>query len=150
MKKTPILISMSLFFMAASSAVISDVQLSEPEFDAANQSVPDVQPEAARRASDRMLHDISTQNRCTVKTSGASRNSLWHRGMSANVDQDVLNGEIIAYQIRWFNGRWSGWYVPGVNDVDTKVNRNNSAKNNTLRRVWSYFYDHTHKYIICR
>jgi len=60
------------------------------------------------------------------------------------VDFQVLGGKIYAYKIQWFNGSWSGWYIPGVNDIDYKKNLNG-----TLRRMWSYFYDHSFLYIIC-
>ncbi len=36
-------------------------------------------------------------------------------------------------------GRQAGMF-PIYNDIDGKYN----IDNNTLRRVWSYFYDHTH------
>jgi hypothetical protein len=70
-------------------------------------------------------------------------------------DQIVEGGRIAAYKIQWFNGRWSGWYVPGVNDMDTKFNIyprkcSLSYRAKSMRRIWSYFYDHTHKFIICK
>jgi hypothetical protein len=34
--------------------------------------------------------------------------------------------------------------VPGQNDVDTKVNADGS-----VRRMWSYFDDHTFEYEVC-
>ncbi len=52
--------------------------------------------------------------------------------------------EILQYRIQWFDGSWSPWYVPGVNDVDWKTNLDGSQ-----RRIWSYFDDHTHEYIYC-
>lgn len=33
-----------------------------------------------------------------------------------NVVLDVLGIELIAYKIKWFNGVWSTWFIPGVND----------------------------------
>ena len=76
------------------------------------------------------------------------------QGWVTNVDQTILSGEIVAYKIQWFNGRWSGWYVPGVNDIDRKydigaLTCSVPLRARSLRRVWSYFYDHTHMYIIC-
>jgi len=52
--------------------------------------------------------------------------------------------EILQYRIQWFNGNWSPWYTPGVDDIDWKTNLDD-----TQRRVWSYFADHSHEYIVC-
>ena len=56
---------------------------------------------------------------------------------------------------RWFSGGWSGWYVPGLLDMDGKFNTAASpcsvpVKANSMRLMWSYFYDHTHSYILCK
>ena len=91
-------------------------------------------------------HNISTQDICEESIAPPQRDSRWHQDLSLQTDQLILDGDIVAYQIRWFNGNWSKWYVPGVNDIDHKYNLNN----NTMRRMWSYFYDHEHKYIICK
>lgn len=92
---------------------------------------------------------------CTEVTSKATRDCRWHANNNRRADEAILHGTVIAYKIQWFNGAWSDWFVPGQNDVDWKFNR--SARKcsvpvyaNSLRRVWSYFYDHTHKYIICK
>jgi hypothetical protein len=37
-------------------------------------------------------------------------------------DQIIERGRIAAYKIRYFNGNWSGWYVPGVNDLSDVYN----------------------------
>ena len=104
--------------------------------------------------SDHLLHDISTQDQCLEVTSPASRDHRWYQGLSLHVDQEILGGRIVAYKIRWFNGNWSGWFVPGVNDIDHKFNDShfpgNTARHNTMRRKWSCFYDHEHLYIIYR
>ena len=68
----------------------------------------------------------------------------WYLGLDTNIDQRILGGKIQAYKIQWFNGTWSPWYTPGVNDLDWKINYNG-----TQRRVWSYFTDHNHIYKIC-
>ena len=70
--------------------------------------------------------------------------------------QKLRNGTIVAYKIQWWNGKWSGWYVPGVNDMDCKFNQGAGTCNGVdtcgkgLRRMWSYFSDHVHTYIICQ
>lgn len=70
----------------------------------------------------------------------ATFDARWKANLSLHTDLLILGEEIIAYKIQWFDGTWSDWYVPGMNDVDW-VDPN--------RRVWSYFYDHTHAYLSC-
>ena len=95
------------------------------------------------------------QSTCKEVIKPRTSDCRWHAGLWRYVDREILRGEIIAYQIKWFNGRWSQWYVPEVNDLDSKFNvrskycKNYPVHSKTLRRQWSYFYDHTHKYIIC-
>lgn len=95
--------------------------------------------------SDCIVYDLSTQDSCTEVTESASYESRWGRGLSLDVDRAIKGGRIVAYKIQWFSGGWSSWFVPGVNDIDVKFN----IGPNTLRRMWSYFYDHTHSYVIC-
>jgi hypothetical protein len=52
--------------------------------------------------------------------------------------------DVVRYRIQWFNGTWSPDYYPGVNDVDWVTNAGGYQ-----RRVWSYFYDHTHQFTFC-
>jgi hypothetical protein len=52
--------------------------------------------------------------------------------------------EIKNYRIQWFSGAWSGWFTPGVNDLDWKTNPDGS-----YRLAWAYFGDHTHEYQKC-
>ncbi len=99
----------------------------------------------SRANSDSNQHNILSQDRCADLRSAPTYQPLWKAGLSQSIDNELLGGEIAAYQIRWFSGGWSGWYVPGVNDIDWKIN----PSDNTLRRVWSYFYDHEHRYILC-
>jgi hypothetical protein len=97
-------------------------------------------------SSDCIIYDLSTQDTCTeVDNEGPTSDVRWGNGLSRNVDQAVKGGQIVAYKLQWFSGGWSGWYIPGVNDIDVKYN----VGPNTLRRMWSYFEDHTHSYIIC-
>jgi hypothetical protein len=72
-----------------------------------------------------------------------------------NLDYRYFNGRIVAYKIRWFNGQWSKWFVPGINDLDWKFNEVTipsvqKFQVKSPRRVWSYFDDHEHSYILCR
>ncbi|KAK3579776.1 hypothetical protein CHS0354_018212 [Potamilus streckersoni] len=106
--------------------------------------------------NDCIIYDISSQTACTgVSEESPTYDCRWSSGLNINVDEVIRKGRIVAYKIKWFGGYWSGWYVPGINDIDVKYNtveRNCSipCKANTMRRMWSYFYDHIHTYIICR
>lgn len=90
-------------------------------------------------------YDLSTQDSCTEVTESASYDERWVHGLSRDADRAIKGGRIVAYKLQWFGGSWSGWYVPGINDIDAKFN----PGPNTLRRMWSYFYDHNHTYVIC-
>lgn len=96
---------------------------------------------------DCIAHRIDTQAACTEEVKGPQGEPAgWHTGLSTEIDRKNYGGNVVAYQIQWSNGAWSGWYVKGVNDIDGKVN----PRTNTARRQWSYFADHTHKVLICR
>lgn len=100
------------------------------------------------------------QGTCKEVTQGPISDCRWKAGLYPYTDIKVLNGgKIAAYKIEWSTG-WSGWFVPGVNDIDWKFNPtmnpacldpvdNSTRAGSTLRRLWSYFYDHAHKYIVC-
>jgi len=99
-------------------------------------------------------HKINQSN-CKQVIKEGTYDCRWHAGLWRYADKKILGGTIAAYQI-WSYGKWSDWYVPGVNDIDSKYNPyprrcswNYPVEGNTLRRTWSYFYDHWHKYIIC-
>ena len=106
------------------------------------------------RGSDHVIYKRN-QSQCKEVVKSRTLDCRWHAGLWRYPDREILGGEIVAYKIKWFSGRWSGWYVPGVNDADSKFNvRSKSCRNypvhtKTLRRMWSYFYDHSHSYIIC-
>ena len=95
---------------------------------------------------DDISYEISTQDICLEIISPPQRDPKWYQGLSLQIDQEILGGKVIVYQIRWFNGNWSTWFVSGVNDIDHKYN----PANNTMRRMWSYFDDHEHRYILCK
>ena len=91
---------------------------------------------------------------CKEYVKSRTRNCRWASNMNRRLDEIILKGTIIAYKILWWSGSWSGWYVPGQNDLDLKYNRFARKcpipyRARSLRRMWSYFYDHTHRYIIC-
>ena len=97
---------------------------------------------------DCIQQSIVTQTQCTqvgpVDAEGAKVG--WWKGLSTQIDQQILGGDVVAYKIQWFSGGWSDWYVTGVNDLDWKYN----PSTNDMRRVWAYFTDHVHTYIICK
>ena len=79
----------------------------------------------------------------------------WGGTADRNADIKLLGGKIIAYKIRWFAGHWSGWYVPGNNDMDGKTWNDirtcfgQKVVMWTIRYMWSYFEDHEHMFILC-
>lgn len=94
-----------------------------------------------------VIYDLSSQDVCTEVTNEApTYDYRWAAGLSLKVGEAVKGGTIAAYKLRWSTGAWSDWYIPGVNDIDVKYNQNP----NKMRRMWSYFYDHTHTYLICK
>lgn len=106
--------------------------------------------------NDQTKQDIFTRPRCFEVISRGNGRCEWRIGLYRDIDYRLLNGRIIAYKILWSGSRWSEWYVPGINDFDR---RNSVFPNrcgrfyrrfNAVRRMWSYFYDYTHRYIICR
>lgn len=104
---------------------------------------------------DRVIYAMDSQMDCTEVTRNSSLDCGWKAGLDVDLDQILVDGDIIAYQILWSNGTWSKWYVTGVNDIDWVFNEEAefctlSIFPNSLRRVWSYFFDHTHKYILCK
>lgn len=96
--------------------------------------------------SDCVIYDLSTQIACTYKSSGPTNNMAWVKGLNRNVDFQQFGGRIAAFRLQWFGGSWSGWYVPGINDIDIKFNPGPQ----TMRRWWAYFYDHNFEYILCK
>jgi hypothetical protein len=108
--------------------------------------------------SDCVHHEINiTQDVCTeVTNKSPSSDARWINSLSLQADNQILGGDIVAYKLQWFSGSWSSWIVPGINDLDTKFNMSAQVRNgipvqaNSMRRMWSYFYDHNYSYIICK
>ena len=70
----------------------------------------------------------------------ASQDRRWTQSLDLNLDKKILNKRIIAYQVQWFSGTWSRWYIPGEGDVYQKAYE-------PKRRFWACFCDHTHRYL---
>ena len=41
--------------------------------------------------------------------------------------ETYLHPEILRYRIKWFSGKWSPWFTPGVEDEDSKTNEDGSG-----------------------
>lgn len=88
---------------------------------------------------------VEGQPACRVVRSEPKGDRRWTRGTSTDLDLEILGHDIRMYRIRWFRAGWSQWYVPGLNDMDWKVD----PADGSLRRLWTYFYDHDYEYLIC-
>jgi hypothetical protein len=97
----------------------------------------------------------STQ--CFLHEQAASSDIRWTQGLSLDIGEERLREyhpeqcgwpgvrcSIDFYQVKWFVGIWSERFFPGQNDIDRKLNYDG-----TQRRMWSSFYDHTHRYRYC-
>ena len=78
----------------------------------------------------------------STPTRSPTWDSRWTQGTSLSLDNAILGKDIGMYRIQWFNGTWSPWYTPGVDDIDWVRNNDGSQ-----RRVWSYFIDHNHQFL---
>lgn len=81
---------------------------------------------------------------CKAVRQQATRNPRWKQNLSLTVPQEILGASIPVYQIQWFNGKWSKLYTTGDGDIDWKDNGPGKQ-----RRVWSYFFDHNHRFVVC-
>ena len=112
-------------------------------------------PASLPPGSDLMIYG-ATLPACYGQYSKPTYDCRWPANLNRRVDEIILNGTIIAYKIRWFNGQWSVWFVPGMNDIGRKFNPwpwpscPVPYKAKSLRRRWASFYDHVHYYIICK
>ena len=98
--------------------------------------------------------DVDNCLSSTVKRRMPTRDKVWQK-----LGTDISSHpEIQKYRIRWWNGRWSKWYTPGLDDMDKKTNwlplpndysRTSDNPDGTKRRMWSYFTDHVHEYASC-
>lgn len=81
---------------------------------------------------------------CTTKRSGPTGGTQWSRGLSTDLDMQLLGVDIKRYRILWDNNQWTAWFTPGADDRDGTRNYDGSE-----RRVWAYFADHTFEYEVC-
>ena len=104
-------------------------------------------------ASDCVQH-VTDFAYCDTYEAEKTSDCRWRANMDGRLDEIIYGGRIIAYWIQWFNGSWSDVYVPGQNDLDYKFNMYDYGcaipyRAKSLRRIWNYFFDHTHLYIMC-
>ncbi|KAK3579780.1 hypothetical protein CHS0354_018216 [Potamilus streckersoni] len=102
---------------------------------------------------DCVIYDISTEANCTeVSFEKPTYDCRWSASLDLNADQVILGGRIVAFRIEAFNGGWTDWFVPGINDIDGKYNVYADLfqscpikpKMMGMKRKWAYFYDHNH------
>ncbi len=87
------------------------------------------------------LLELSTQAHIYTATLKPQHNEKWVNDcLNLSLDFEQFGCKIIAYRIQWFNGNWSNWFVPGVNDLYKKPKE-------TLRRYWACFNDHSFEII---
>lgn len=60
--------------------------------------------------------------------------------LDLDMDAEKFGVKIAAYRIQWPGGQWSGWFVPGVNDLYNKDSE-------PIRRYWACFNDHNFEII---
>ena len=87
---------------------------------------------------------VGNQDECIEVTAPPSNDQRWNQGLSLEVDNQILGGNIVAFKIRYQSGEWSEWFVPGVNDISKDV------QTGKLQRIWSRFVDCEHRYLICK
>ena len=85
------------------------------------------------------------QSECYEMVNSPDNNALWRQsGLDMNIDWVIKCGDIVAYKLLWpTTGEWSDWFVTGMNDL-APVNKTNRT------RMWSFFSDYYHIFIICR
>ena len=95
---------------------------------------PDSTP--SKTDPDRELPELATQAYVGAQKFAPQRDEEWvEQCLNLGLDMKKLGCRIVAYRIQWFNGQWSNWFVPGVNDLYKKSSE-------TLRRYWACFNDH--------
>jgi hypothetical protein len=82
------------------------------------------------------LPELASQARVYTAVCKARNDQVWvDRCLDLDLDLERFGCRIVAYRLRWFSGKWSGWFVPGVNDLYKKPGE-------PLRRYWACFNDH--------
>lgn len=98
---------------------------------------PRTAPPPGPLAEDAVLPELATQAKVFSVRLKPRDDAAWvEECLNLSLDQKKFGCRIVAYRIQWFSGAWSGWFVPGVNDLYKKPGE-------PLRRFWACFNDHT-------
>jgi len=82
------------------------------------------------------LPELYTQAQVVAEKLGPRADPRWvSNSLDLSLDQKLLGCKIVVYRIQWFDGDWSAWFQPGVNDLYIKSGE-------PLRRYWACFNDH--------
>ena len=88
-----------------------------------------------------LLPELKNQAYVGTQTFDPQQDNEWvEQCLNLSLDQKKWGCRIVAYRIRWFNGNWSSWFVPSVNDLYKKSFE-------PLRRFWACFNDHAFEII---
>ena len=87
----------------------------------------------------------SDQSVCYEVVNSPDKNRMWSEaGLDLNVDWVIKCGDIVGYKLLWPKvGEWSDWFITGVNDLTPANNANRT-------RMWSFFSEYYHIFIICK
>lgn len=85
------------------------------------------------------------QSICYETVNSPDNNILWTQaGLDTNIDWVIKCGDIIAYKLLWpSTGIWTDWFVTGVNDLSPEGPNNRT-------RMWTWFSEYYHMFIICK
>lgn len=87
------------------------------------------------------LPELKSQAYVGTQKFSPQRDEEWVKDcLNLNIDQRKFGCEIVAYKIKWLGGKWSSWFIPGVNDLYKKPGE-------PLRRFWACFNDHSFQII---
>jgi hypothetical protein len=91
------------------------------------------------------LPELSTQGKVAAKQFvQMDDGEMVSQSLDLNLDVKKFGCKIIAYRIQWWDGTWSEYFVPGVNDL---YKNDDEIEYVPLRRRWALFVDHSFQII---
>ncbi|WP_368010727.1 WD40 repeat domain-containing protein [Laspinema palackyanum] len=69
-----------------------------------------------------------------------ANDTRWANTLSLDIDREITGHQILAYQIQLANKDWSGWLIPGYQDI-----YQDSQK--STHRWWAYFSHSSYRYL---